>query len=87
VGAGARTQGRPRTGRVQRRRGQPETFRERFILGDLEHCIGEIEKYRREIGMDYLQCMMDFPDVDPELTKKSMRLFAREVMPYFGESR
>jgi hypothetical protein len=31
--------------------------------------------------------MMDFPNVDPELTKKSMRLLAREVMPYFGESR
>ena len=37
--------------------------------------------------MDYLQCMMDFPNVDPELTKKSMRLFGREVMPYFGKSR
>jgi hypothetical protein len=29
-----------------------ETFRERFILGDPEHCIREIEKYRHEIGMD-----------------------------------
>jgi hypothetical protein len=28
---------------------------------------------------------MDFPNVDPELTKKSMRLFAREVMPHFRE--
>jgi alkanesulfonate monooxygenase SsuD/methylene tetrahydromethanopterin reductase-like flavin-dependent oxidoreductase (luciferase family) len=63
-----------------------ETFRERFILGDPEHCIRKIEKYRREIGMDYLQCMMDFPNVDPELTKKSMRLFAREVMPHFTKS-
>jgi alkanesulfonate monooxygenase SsuD/methylene tetrahydromethanopterin reductase-like flavin-dependent oxidoreductase (luciferase family) len=63
-----------------------ETFRERFILGDPDHCIREIEKYRRELGMDYLQCMMDFPNVDAELTKKSMRLFAREVMPYFRKS-
>ena len=29
----------------------------------------------RRLGMDYLQCTMDFPNVDPELTKKSMRLF------------
>ena len=64
-----------------------ETLRERFILGDPGHCIREIEKYEREVGMDYLQCMMDFPNVDPELTKKSMRLFGREVMPYFGKSR
>jgi hypothetical protein len=27
--------------------------------------------------------MMDFPNVGAELTKKSMRLFAREVMPHF----
>ncbi len=33
--------------------------------------------------MDYLQCMMDFPNMDAALTKKSMRLFAREVMPHF----
>ena len=63
-----------------------ETFRERFILGDPEHCIREIDKYRREVGMDYLQCMMDFPNVDPALTKKSMRLFASEVMPHFLKS-
>ena len=30
--------------------------------------------------------MMDFPNVDPESTKKSMRLFAREVMPHFTKS-
>jgi alkanesulfonate monooxygenase SsuD/methylene tetrahydromethanopterin reductase-like flavin-dependent oxidoreductase (luciferase family) len=63
-----------------------EGFRERYILGDPECCIREIEKYQRELRMDYLQCMMDFPNVDPALTKASMRLFAKEVMPHFKKS-
>lgn len=60
-----------------------ESHRERFIIGDPNHCIREIEKYRREIGMDHLVCMMQLPGVDPQKTIKSMRLFAKEVMPHF----
>jgi hypothetical protein len=37
--------------------------------------------------MDYLRRIMEVPNVAPELTKKSMRLFAREVMPHFRTSR
>ena len=64
-----------------------ETFRERFILGDPE----PLHRARsKSISANWewttLQCMMDFPNVDPELTKKSMRLFAREVMPHFRKS-
>lgn len=62
-----------------------QTFRERFIIGDPDQCIREIEKYREEVGMDYLMCMMQFPGVDSQKTVKSMRLFAKEVMPYFKQ--
>jgi len=60
-----------------------QTFRERFIIGNPEQCIREIEKYRDKIGMDYLMCMMQFPGVDSQKTVESMRLFAKEVMPHF----
>ncbi len=60
-----------------------ESHRERFIIGDPDHCVREIEKYQRELEMDHLICWMQYPGVDPHKTLKSMRLFAKEVMPHF----
>lgn len=60
-----------------------DSHRERFIIGDPDHCIREIERYRRELGMDHLVCWMQFPGVDPRKTEKSLRLFSKEVMPHF----
>jgi len=60
-----------------------EGYRERLMVGTPDHVIGEIEKYQREAGMDYLIATMDFPAADRNHTLKSMRLFAREVMPHF----
>jgi len=62
-----------------------DTHRERFIIGDPDHCAREIEKYQSELGMDYLVCWMHFPGADPQKTVKSMRLFAKEVMPRFSK--
>ena len=63
-----------------------DTHRERFIIGDPDHCIREIEKYQQELGMDYLLCWMQFPGVDQAKTVRAMRLFAKEVMPHFQKS-
>ncbi len=60
-----------------------DTHRERFIIGDPDHCIREIEKYQRELGMDYLICWMHYPGADHAKTVRAMRLFATEVMPHF----
>ncbi len=60
-----------------------ESHRERFIIGDPDHCIREIQKYQSGIGMDHLVCWMQFPGIDPRKTEKSMRLFVKEVMPHF----
>jgi len=60
-----------------------ESHRERFIIGDPDHCIREIEKYKSGIGMDHLVCWTQYPGVDPKKTEKSLRLFAKEVMPHF----
>jgi alkanesulfonate monooxygenase SsuD/methylene tetrahydromethanopterin reductase-like flavin-dependent oxidoreductase (luciferase family) len=60
-----------------------ESHRERFIIGDPDHCIREIKKYQSGIGMDHLVCWMQFPGIDPRKTEKSMRLFVKEVMPHF----
>ncbi len=62
-----------------------ESHRERFIIGDPDHCIREIQKYQSGIGMDHLICWMQFPGIDPRKTEKSMRLFVKEVMPHFKQ--
>ena len=62
-----------------------ESHRERFIIGDPDHCIREIQKYQSGIGMDHLVCWMQFPGIEPRKTEKSMRLFVKEVMPHFKQ--
>jgi alkanesulfonate monooxygenase SsuD/methylene tetrahydromethanopterin reductase-like flavin-dependent oxidoreductase (luciferase family) len=60
-----------------------DSHRERFIIGSPDHCIREIERYQRELGMDYLICWMHYPGADHHKTLRAMRLFAKEVMPHF----
>ncbi len=60
-----------------------DTHRERFIIGDPDHCIREIEMYQRKIGMDYLICWMHYPGADHGKSLRAMRLFSKEVMPHF----
>ncbi|MGD0075070.1 MAG: LLM class flavin-dependent oxidoreductase [Candidatus Binataceae bacterium] len=60
-----------------------ESHRERFIIGDPDHCIREIEKYKNGIGMDHLVCWTQYPGLDPRKAENSLRLFAKEVMPHF----
>ncbi|MFQ5762766.1 MAG: LLM class flavin-dependent oxidoreductase, partial [Candidatus Bathyarchaeia archaeon] len=60
-----------------------ETHRERFLIGTPEFCVREIEKYRRELGMNHLICWTHMPGLSHEKAMKSIRLFAKEVMPQF----
>jgi alkanesulfonate monooxygenase SsuD/methylene tetrahydromethanopterin reductase-like flavin-dependent oxidoreductase (luciferase family) len=57
----------------------------RFIIGDPDQCTREIEKYQRELGMDYLICWMHYPGADHAKSVRAMRLFAKEVMPHFRD--
>ncbi len=62
---------------------QFEQIRGRFIIGDPDTVSREIEQHRKAIGMNYLIARMQFPGLDHHKALKSMRLFAREVMPRF----
>lgn len=63
-----------------------DTHKQRFLVGSPDDVIKEAERYQHELGMDYLIGWMDFPGMDPALTRKSMRLFAKEVMPHFKKN-
>lgn len=61
-----------------------ETFaRGRFIIGDPETVIREIEGYRRELGLTHLIGRFQWPGLPQALALRSLRLLGAEVIPHF----
>lgn len=67
--------------------GAPKSFdalaRDRFIIGDVDHVAGEIERYHREAGVNYLICRMSFPGVSQTKTMAAIKFFGEAVVPEF----
>ena len=61
-----------------------ELARDRFIIGDPEDCIGEIEKFR-DLGMSHGSFRMIWPGMDLRRGMRNMELFAERVMPHFKD--
>jgi alkanesulfonate monooxygenase SsuD/methylene tetrahydromethanopterin reductase-like flavin-dependent oxidoreductase (luciferase family) len=59
-----------------------ELAEDRFIIGDPEDCIGEIEKLR-ELGMSHGSFRMMWPGMDLRRGLQNLELFADRVMPHF----
>ena len=53
------------------------------IFGTPEQCVESIRFLEKELGLGYLMCNMAFGGLDHDKVKRSMTLFAREVMPHF----
>ncbi|MGE3537896.1 MAG: LLM class flavin-dependent oxidoreductase [Candidatus Tectimicrobiota bacterium] len=52
----------------------------RAIIGTPEQCVARIQALR-EAGIDYFGCNFDFGGLQPAQVRRSMALFASEVMP------
>ena len=63
--------------------GYDELCEKRAIIGTPEHCIAKIKEIQNE-GIEYFVCDFAFGGNDHQKVLKSMKLFAREVMPAFG---
>ena len=61
-----------------------ESLKNRFVIGDPDFAIRQIERYREELGATELICWMHVPGVRGTDALRSVELFAREVMPAFG---
>ena len=61
-----------------------ESLKNRFVIGDPEFAVRQIERYRDELGATELICWMHVPGVSGEDALRSVELFAREVMPALG---
>ena len=63
-----------------------EHFRSRYIIGDPEHACAEVAKYQREVGATEIIGMMHLPGIRGADARRSVELFAKEVMPAFKQS-
>jgi probable F420-dependent oxidoreductase len=54
---------------------------DRFIIGDPEDCIREVQRYRDELGINYILCTMKFLKGTHEIVSRCIELFGKEVMP------
>lgn len=63
-----------------------DALRNRFIIGDPEYAVRQIERYRDELGASEIICWMHIPGVSGADAMRSVELFAREVMPAFAQA-
>ena len=55
--------------------------RDRFLLGSPEDVVGEIRRYERELGVNYLIFRMQWPGMSQGQTLRQIELLGREVIP------
>ncbi|MBI2486522.1 MAG: LLM class flavin-dependent oxidoreductase [Deltaproteobacteria bacterium] len=53
---------------------------DRFIIGDPEDCVREVQRYRDELGINYILCTMKFPKGTHEIISRCIELFGKEVI-------
>lgn len=63
-----------------------ELIRKRFIIRGVDGFIEEVEKYRRELGINYMVLRVQFPGIRHEKTLEALRLIGEKVIPYFRET-
>ncbi|HEX3037006.1 MAG TPA: LLM class flavin-dependent oxidoreductase [Thermodesulfobacteriota bacterium] len=54
---------------------------DRFVIGDPEDCIGEVKRYRDELGINYICCRMVFPAANHKTISRCIELFGKKVIP------
>lgn len=60
-------------------------FRDRYIIGTPDDACTQVGELRDELGVTELTCWMQLPGIASETAMRSAELFAREVIPAFGE--
>ena len=57
---------------------------DRLIIGDPDDCIKEVKRYRDELGINYITCLMALPAATHETISRRIELFGKEVIPSVG---
>ena len=58
-----------------------ELARDRFLLGSPDEVASEIQRYERELGVNYLIFRMQWPGMSQEATLQQIELMGNEVIP------
>lgn len=58
-----------------------ELERDRFILGDPEHCAAELARHVEELGVNHFIFRIQWPGMPQRLVRSSLELFTAEVAP------
>lgn len=61
-----------------------DNFKNRYIIGDPEFAIEQLELYRDAVQPTEIVCWMHMPGVRGSDAMRSVELFAREVIPHFN---
>jgi len=61
-----------------------DTFKNRYIVGDPNFAIEQLSLYRDAVDPSEVVCWMHLPGISGANARKSMELFAKEVMPHFS---
>lgn len=62
-----------------------ETVRRRFIIGGVDRFIEEVEKYRRELDVNYFIFRVYFPGLSHERARNAIKMIGEKVIPYFHQ--
>ena len=63
------------------------TFKSRYVIADPETAIAEIKQLQEDLRPTELICRMQLPGIETKDLRRSIELFAREVMPAFAPAR
>ncbi len=58
-------------------------MRDRFLIGNPDTVIKQLQVFERAFGVDHLICRLYFPGIPHDFILNELRLLAREVMPAF----
>jgi alkanesulfonate monooxygenase SsuD/methylene tetrahydromethanopterin reductase-like flavin-dependent oxidoreductase (luciferase family) len=58
-----------------------ELYEEVFIAGSPDTCLARIERLREQVGVGDLLCTFNYFTIDHERCRRSMQLFAEQVLP------
>ena len=62
-----------------------ELKQDRFVLGGPEQVIASLERYVRELGVNFLIFRVQWHGMDQDLTLRAIRLVGKHVIPYFKD--
>lgn len=59
-------------------------LKDTIIIGSPDECIGQIEKYGKELGVNHMVFRIQFKGFSHKKTVEAMKLFGEKVIPYFA---